>query len=307
MLELVPILVPLLSFGAVAALVVTLGNHYTVQARMQQRLPAQTRAAEFLSGEPPAQGISAFVARNFNERRFGIDAARREKLRSELLRAGYFGRHGINYYLFARVTCAAGVPLLIFILLQGFSTGLPPLLEVLVVLVAAFVGYAGPDAYLSRRQRFLSRRYRQAFPDLLDLLVVCVDAGMTIEGAFNRVQNEIIKRCWELGKNIELMGAEMRAGRSTVEALVSLADRLNLDEAGSFVTILRQSIELGSDTADALRIFSDEMRDKRLLRAEETANKLSVKMVIPLGLFIFPVVLLVIMLPVIIKLLAVLR
>jgi tight adherence protein C len=169
------------------------------------------------------------------------------------------------------------------------------------------VGFAGPDAYLTRRQRFLAGRYRQAFPDLLDLLVVCIDAGMTIEGAFGRVQAEIMKRCRELGKNIELMGAEMRAGRSTIEALDSLADRLNLDEAGSFVTMLRQSIELGSDTAEALRVFSDEMREKRLLRAEETANKLSVKMVIPLGLFIFPVVLLVIMLPVIIKLLAVLR
>jgi tight adherence protein C len=94
----------------------------------------------------------------------------------------------------------------------------------------------------------------------------------------------------------------MRAGRSTVEALESLADRLGLDEAGSFVAMMRQSIELGSDIADALRVFSDEMRDKRLLRAEEKANKLSVKMVVPLGLFIFPVVLLVTILPVMIKL-----
>jgi tight adherence protein C len=302
--ELVPILVPLLSFAAVAAIALTVGNYYAIQARMQQRLPGQTRATEF-SGEPPLQGFRAFVARNFNERRFGIDAARHDKLRRELLRAGFFGRQGINDYLFARIACALGFPLMTLLLVV--SAGLPGLLKVLVVLVAALIGYAGPDAYLSRRQRFLERRYRQAFPDLLDLLVVCVDAGMTIEGAFARVQGEIMKRCWELGKNVELMGAEMRAGRSTVEALVSLADRLSLDEAGSFVTMLRQSIELGSDTADALRVFSDEMRDKRLLRAEETANKLSVKMVIPLGLFIFPVILLVIMLPVIIKLLAVLR
>jgi tight adherence protein C len=102
-----------------------------------------------------------------------------------------------------------------------------------------------------------------------------------------------------------MMSAEMRAGRSTVEALESFADRLHLDEAGSFVAMLRQSIELGSDIGDALRVFSDEMRDKRLLRAEEKANKLSVKMVIPLGLFIFPVVLLVTILPVMIKLMKV--
>ena len=104
-----------------------------------------------------------------------------------------------------------------------------------------------------------------------------------------------------------MMGAEMRAGRSTVEALNSFADRLGLDEAASFNTMLRQSLELGSDIGEALRIFSEDMRDKRLLRAEEAANKLSVKMVLPLGLFIFPVVLLVVMLPVVIKLLTVLR
>ena len=94
----------------------------------------------------------------------------------------------------------------------------------------------------------------------------------------------------------------MRAGRSTIEALNSLADRLGLDEAASFVATLRQSIELGGDVGDALRIFSDEMRDKRLLRAEETANKLSVKLVIPLALFIFPVILMIVMLPVGVKL-----
>jgi tight adherence protein C len=304
MSDLAPIIVPILSFAAMAAIVFVAGHYYSLQLRMQRRLPSQVRA-DVLSGEPALRGLHGVVARNFNEKR--LDPERQERLRTDLLRAGYFSPYGVNYYLFARVAACAGFPLLVYILVQFFSTGISPLAEVLLVAVAALIGYAAPDAYLSRRQRFLARRYRQVFPDLLDLLVVCVDAGMTLEGAFNRVQNEVMKRCRELGKNIELMGAEMRAGRSTAEALGALAHRLNLDEAGSFVTMLRQSIELGSDTADALRVFSDEMREKRLLRAEETANKLSVKMVIPLGLFIFPVVLLVIMLPVIIKLLAVLR
>jgi tight adherence protein C len=306
MSDLAPIIVPILSFAAMAAIVFVAGHHYSTQLRMQRRLPSHVHA-DGLSGGAPLRGLHGLVARNFNEKRLGIDPARHERLRTDLMRAGYFGSYAINYYIFARFGAAAGFPLLVYILAQFFSTDIPLLAKVLLVAVTALIGYAAPDAYLSRRQRFLVRRYRQTFPDLLDLLVVCVDAGMTIEGAFNRVQNEIMKRCRELGTNIELMGAEMRAGRSTVEALGALAHRLNLDEAGSFVTMLRQSIDLGSDTADALRVFSDEMREKRLLRAEETANKLSVKMVIPLGLFIFPVVLLVIMLPVIIKLVAVLR
>ena len=102
-----------------------------------------------------------------------------------------------------------------------------------------------------------------------------------------------------------MVTAEMRAGRSTVEALESLADRLGLDEARSLVLVLRQSVELGSDIGEALHVFSDEMRSKRLLRAEEAANKLPVKMTLPMGLFIFPVILLVVLLPIGIRLMTV--
>jgi len=130
---------------------------------------------------------------------------------------------------------------------------------------------------------------------------------LSLEAAFDRDRGEEFKQSRELGNNLALMGAEMRAGRSTIEALESFADRLGLDEAASFNTMLRQSLELGSDIGEALRIFSEDMRDRRLLRAEEAANKLSVKMILPLGLFIFPVVLLVVMLPVVIKLMSVLR
>ena len=100
-----------------------------------------------------------------------------------------------------------------------------------------------------------------------------------------------------------IMAAEMRAGRSFVEALATLAERLMIVEARSLAALLRQSVELGSDVGEALRLFSDEMRSRRLLLAEEHANKLSVKMILPLALFILPVVLMVILLPVVIRLL----
>jgi tight adherence protein C len=299
-------LIPALSFGAVAGLIFVLGHYYSSQLRIQQRLPVRT-ASGFDAADAPLPGIYGFVVRHFNERRLGYNDALREKLRLGLLKAGYFSRHAVNYYVFAKVACAIGFPLLFFGLTRFFSTAVPPLLAVMVTVIALLIGFAAPDAFVSRRQGALARRYQHAFPDLLDLLVICTDAGMTMDGAFKRVQGEIMKRCDELGRSIELMNAEVRAGRNAIDALESFAERLMLDEAGAFVTLVRQSIELGSDTAEALRIFSDEMREKRLMRAEEIANKLSVKMVLPLGLFIFPVVLLVIMLPVIIKLSAVLR
>jgi tight adherence protein C len=170
-----------------------------------------------------------------------------------------------------------------------------------------FLSVLGPDAYVSRRERKMQQRYRIAFPDMLDLLVVCVDAGLSLEAALERISGEIMRQSYELGMNLRLMSAERRAGRSTIDALDGFAKRIGLDEARALAGLLRQSIELGTDVAEALRVFSDEMRDRRMLRAEERANQLPVKMVAPLGLFIFPVILMVAMVPVAIRLLSVMK
>jgi tight adherence protein C len=175
------------------------------------------------------------------------------------------------------------------------------------VAVAMLIAVLGPDAYISRRQGSMHAKYRLTFPDLLDLMVVCIDAGLSLEAALDRISPQMMEQNRALGTNLLLLGAEVRAGRSTIEALDSLADRLGLDEARSFAGMLRQSIELGTDLGDALRAFSDEMRDRRLLRAEEQANKLPVKMVGPLGLFIFPVILMTVMLPVILRLMTIMK
>jgi tight adherence protein C len=303
MMEFSAILIPALSFVAVAAVVIVAGHYVATQARMQRRLPARSDIA---AGDG-VQNLHAFVARRFDAKRFGVDGVVREKLRRDLLRAGYFRSYAVNYYILARVAAVVVLPIVAYASAELLLPDATSVLKIALVSAAALVAIAGPDAYLARRRRLLALRYRQSFPDLLDLLVICIDAGLGLEAAFDRVRGEMFKQSRELGNNLQMMGAEMRAGRSTAEALDSFADRLGLDEAGSLKTILRQSLELGSDIGEALRIFSEDMRDKRLLRAEEAANKLSVKMVLPLGLFIFPVVLLVVMLPVVIKLLTVLR
>jgi tight adherence protein C len=172
---------------------------------------------------------------------------------------------------------------------------------------AAAIGILGPDAYLSRRQAKLVKEYRLIFPDMLDLLTVCVSAGLSVEASFAKMRDHIFRRSPPFGRNIELMETEMRAGRSTVEALSLLADRIALDEATSLVAMLRQSVELGGDIATSLRVFSETMRAKRMLMAEKKANELPVKIVLPMALGIFPVILLIVMLPVILKLLKVMH
>jgi tight adherence protein C len=297
MFEYLPLLVAVLAFSSVAALALFVGQYVSSQAHLRRRLAAPVQAP--LQRSRPLQ---EFVTKHFDERRFGVDRTVRGKLRNALVRAGYFHSKALNYYIFARVVVAVGLPSLVYVCIQLFLAELAWLPKLLIVFISFLLAILGPDAFISRRQRRLTERFRQLFPDLLDLITVCVDAGLSLEGALERVTPEIGRQSRELGLNLLMMGAETRAGRSSIEALDSLADRLGLDEARSFVLVLRQSLELGSDISETLHVFSDEMREKRLLRAEEAANQLPVKMVLPLGAFIFPTILMVVLLPIMLRL-----
>ena len=305
MVENVPLLVAVIAFGCVAMIVFIVGRYVADQASMQRRLPVGTSTSG--RGE-----VSDYVVPNFfiatlsgkiNEKRFGIEGPIRTKLRRDLIRAGYFSDNAIRAYILARFGAVLALPTVTFVLAQVFLSETSFYKILGVVTIAGLIGVLGPDAYIARRQRHLQYEYRLVFPDVIDMLVVCIDAGLSLDGAFARIQPEVSKQSYAFGMNIVLLGAETRAGRNTADALGNFADRLNIDETRAFGVMLRQSLELGTDVGDALRVFSDELRGKRLLRAEENANKLPVKMVLPLGAFIFPVILMVIMVPVALKLL----
>ena len=238
--------------------------------------------------------------------RLGIDPAAQRVLRAELIRAGYFEPSAVTTFALSRIA------LLSFLPLAGFAAGavLLPVFGLMeqAALTATLlaVAYYLPRAYLSRRQRILEVRYRQTFPDFLDMLVVCINAGLSLEAALQRAARELGRGDAEFRTNLDLMAGEMRAGKSTGEALRTLAERLCLREARSFAALLQQTIELGTDLTQALTVFSDEMRDKRMARAEEKAAALPPKLTLPLGLFIFPVVLIVVLAPAVMRILHVL-
>ncbi len=294
-----------MAFAAVSGLVFVAGQYLIREMKIQQRISAPMREQE--SAPSLLDGLNNVVLKYFNEKRFKVEGPARSKLRQELLRAGFFHPNAISYYIFWRIGLVVGLPVLGYIVTVILMPDYSALAKLGLVALLTIIAIFGPDAYIARRQRLLTNEYATAFPDLLDLMVVCVDAGLGLEAGLDRISGEIVKKSYALGMNLLLLGAETRAGRSTIDALTSFADRLGLDAARAFVGTLRQSIELGSDVGDALRVFGDEMREKRLLRAEEQANKLPVKMVIPLGAFIFPVILLVILLPVMVKLTTVFR
>jgi tight adherence protein C len=301
MAQLTPTIITILSFGAVLVIVLVLGQFAITQGQIQRRLPTPAQDSGVALEDTRVRLLQSFVAKHFTDSRFGVDATLRGRLRRELLRAGYFRSDALNYYLFFRMALPVIFPVAAYLMLAVLMPAAPWYAKLLAVCIAILLSAIGPDIYLDRRQRRLAQRYRELFPDFLDLLVVCVDAGLSLDAALSRVTGPLVKQSREFGVNLMLSGSEMRAGRRPIEALESLSDRLMIDEAQSLVLVLRQSLDLGSNIADTLRVLGEEMRDRRILRAEENANKLPVKVTIPLALFIFPVILIVISYPVVIR------
>jgi len=162
-----------------------------------------------------------------------------------------------------------------------------------------------PDLYHSPRARRIAGRqveHRSGFPDFMDLLVVCADAGLSMEASLDRVGRELSDSYPSLTANLHMANLEIRAGRTMSEALEHLGDRLGIEEARSFGTLIQQSAELGSSITEALRVYSDDMRHKRLSRAEEKAYALPAKLTVPMMVCIFPVLFVVILLPVFVRL-----
>jgi tight adherence protein C len=168
---------------------------------------------------------------------------------------------------------------------------------VLVLALAALIGYMIPEVWLIWRIRARQHRLRLAIPDGLDLLVICVEAGLGLDHAFLRVSQELQIAHPELSQELQLVNAEMRLGKTRIEALHELARRTGLDDIKSLVTMLVQTERFGTSIAQSLRVYSDDLRLKRRQRAEEAAAKISVKMVPVLVFFIFPALMVVILGP----------
>jgi tight adherence protein C len=299
----------MMAFICVAAIIFVVGRYLVTQASMHRRLPIHASGSQSSSvaDDLVPNYFLASLTKKIDEKRFGIEGPLRVKLRRDLVRAGYFSDQAVRIYILARLAAVLVLPTIVYVLIRIFFSQANLFIILGVLAITVMIAVLGPDAFVSRRQLHRHNEYRRVFPDLVDMLVVCVDAGLSLEAAFARIRPEIAMQSRALGMNLTLLAAETRAGRSTPDALGTFADRLNIDEARAFVILLRQSLELGTDVGAALRVFSDEMRGKRLLRAEETANKLPVKMVLPLGAFIFPVVLMVVLVPVIIRLMSIMQ
>lgn len=223
-------------------------------------------------------------------------------LEAKLFRAGFYKSSAPIIYTLCRLAAVCIGFLAIYALL---SRVLPPQLPGLFAFMgAALIGLGCiviPSIALDRFENRQKQTYRRGFPDFMDMMITCADAGMSLEAAVERVGTELAGTHKWLGIQLAIMNLQLRAGKPLREGLRELSDRIGLEEARALAVLFRQSEELGTSLTDALRVYSDEMRSQRILRAEERGNALPVKMMIPLGLCIFPVVMMVVMLPVVIR------
>ena len=206
----------------------------------------------------------------------------------KFLKAGLRGANIATIFWGTKVLLAVVFPMIFLVIIITFFQTTE---SIYILLGAAFfvlLGVAVPDLWLRFKTSRRKEKIEKAFPDALDLLVVCVEAGMGLDASFNRIGRELGLTHPDLSEEFKLMNLELRAGKPRRNAWRNLADRTDIDDVNSLVTMLLQTDRFGTSVAQSLRVFSESFRTARYQRAEEIAAKISTKLIFPLALCIFP-------------------
>jgi tight adherence protein C len=299
-------------FFVLTGLSMVLGRN-PVARRLDPEAPSQRAGMAITGGKairhgPDSRKNVAFVKvlQRLGDKMLSRDTSKAESnstLRTRLIRAGYYALGAVSMYYAMRLVMAIGLPLIFSVSVPLLGTGLEANELLMGAILAGLFGAYSPAMWLFLRIRSRQRRAREGFPDALDMLLVCVEAGMGLDASIDRVGVEIARAHAMLAEQFVIIGAELRAGMRREDALRNLSERIGIEEVGSMVTMLLQSERLGTSLAQTLRVHADEMRGKRMMRAEEKANKLPVLLSVPLVICILPALMIVVLSPAIIRVL----
>lgn len=269
--------------------------------------PASTMNARLESMDPslallensPVTVMAERVAEPIN-RIIPISAVEALKLQKKMLQAGYRTPEAATAFRAIQVTLMVAIPSLVItvcFLLERSATN-----TAVFGFIGAAVGFYLPRYVLRRKIAGRQQRITWGLADAMDLLVVAVEAGLGLNAALNRVGDELKMLHPDMHGEIELVNLEIRVGRSREEALRNLAERTGVEDIRSFVALLIQADRYGSSIAKAVRIFADSLRTKRRQRAEQISQKAALKLLFPLTMFLFPVIILVVLGPALVNL-----
>ena len=225
------------------------------------------------------------------------DQAEFSAARLTLVRAGYRSKSAVQTFHFAQFALGIGGLLLgtLAVILSGGGGSAQN--SILTVLIPGCVGYYAPKYWVQRRVQNRTDEITSGFPDALDLMLVCVEAGQSLDQAIIRVAKEIRTGYPALSEEFEIVAYEMKAGKDKSRVLRDMGERVGVQDVNSFVTTLIQSATFGTSVAEALRVYASEMRDKRVMRAEEKANKLPTKLTLGTMIFCLPPLLIILIGP----------
>lgn len=303
------VVIELLTFGTVFAATIAIWNSAREVWKLRRRLGLE--AALPLAGgggSGGAQSGALFQGRELTNRFLKwvqsstsiSNAEEGRKLRRDLSLAGFESPSAPVWYVTIRFGLAIALPIAFLIAMPMLSVPLNATAQIVWPLMLCFVGLLAPRSFIDRSAASRRTRLEFEFPDALDLMVVCVEAGLSLEAAFVRVGQEVESSHPRIVQEFGRVSEELRAGRVRADALRAMADRADVAGVRSFTNLLIQTEALGTSIAQTLRTYSVEMREGRLLRAEEKALRIPVLMTVPLVACILPVIITSLLLPAII-------
>jgi tight adherence protein C len=257
-----------------------------LQDPVQRRLALIKRGYSGSTAGQEAPGSLQLLLERVGQRFASADPAQLSATQMLLTHAGYRSASAVQMYWAVR--------LILPLLMIGLALVLLPMIKVsvaiglLAVTLVAGIGWLSPALYVGKRKQARQTRLRAAFPDALDLMVVCVESGLALPTTIERVAEEMSVSQVELAEELALVNAQIRAGITSTEALKQLAVRTGLEDIQGLVSLLAQSIRFGTSVADTLRIYADEFRDRRTQAAEEMGAKIGTKLIFPLIFCLWP-------------------
>ncbi|MDP5326490.1 MAG: type II secretion system F family protein [Paracoccaceae bacterium] len=299
---------PLFGLAVVGMMLIAIGLPGLFHKTVDPREKFRTSANWLDAGGPAASQFGKAALRNAArgarlERFAGLlepkNQAEMSTARMKMLQAGYASRDAVRIFHAAKFLLGLG-GLAAGMLYNNFYLsfyGAPPLKVALWVLGPGLVGYYIPSYWVERRRQARQEEITNGFPDSLDLMLVCVEAGQSLDQAINRVAKEMQVGYPALAEEFDLVALQIKAGNDRASVLKAMADRTGVNDIGSFVTVLIQSTLYGTSIAEALRIYASEMRDKRMTLAEEKASKLPTKLTLGTMLFTLPPLLMILIAP----------
>jgi tight adherence protein C len=279
-------------FVAVTSLIIWFGYHrYVLAGRVYENLetPAEFTLPVATGADPEYSPLAR--AAEFVGTKVPPSAETASALERKLLAAGYRNRNAVAILYGLKLMIVASVAVLM--ILFAVQSTLPPLLRLLAIGIAILAGYRLPEFFLSKRITRRQKALRKGLPDALDLIVVCAEAGLTIDRSFKNVSQQLGFVHPVICEEFSLFATEISAGLRRKEALDNIANRTQEIEIRKFVAVLTQADRFGTSMADALRTHADYLRTRRRQDAEEMASKVGVKLIFPIFFFIMPCMLLV--------------